>query len=169
MHSKNSSLDIEHYWPDLVTLVNQGLRSSRHISLATIKPDGMPHITPIGSLILQDGCRGYYWEEFPRNLPQNLEQNDSICVMAVNSQKGYWMGGLIRGGFRTWPGVRLYGTAGPRRKGTEEELGRWKKRVRFFRAFKGYKLLWEHGQWIREVHFNRFEPVLAGKMTRKCK
>ncbi|MFH1154903.1 MAG: pyridoxamine 5'-phosphate oxidase family protein [Pseudomonadota bacterium] len=166
MNDQKKSLDIRDYWPDLVGLVNQSLRTNRHVSVATVNPDGTPHVTPIGSLVLLDGCRGFYWEEFPRNLPRNLDKNASVCVMAIDGGKKFWLTGLARGAFGTWPGVRLYGTAGPRRRGTPEELERWKRRVRALRFFKGYKLLWERGQWVRDLQFDRFEPVLTGDMTR---
>lgn len=159
-------MDIQTSWPELVTLVNQGLRTNRYISLATVNPDGTPHITPIGSLMLKENCQGYFWEEFPRNMPRNLDLNPSICIMAVNTGKWFWLKSLFQGSFKTWPGIRLYGTAGPKRPGTPEELSRWRNRVKSAKTTKGYKLMWEKGQWVRDLYFKRFEPVLIGPMTR---
>ncbi len=158
-------MDIKNHWPELVTLVNQGLKTNRYVSLATINPDGTPHITPIGSLMLKENCQAYFWEEFPRNLPRNLKENQAVCIMAVNGSKWFWLKSLIKGSFKTWPGIRLYGTAGPKRIGTPEELTRWRNRVKNAKSLKGYKLLWEHGQWVRDLYFDRFEPVGAGQMT----
>jgi hypothetical protein len=158
-------MDIHAYWPELVTLVNQGLKTNHYVSLATLNPDGTPHITPIGSLMLKEDCQGYFWEEFPQNLPRNLKRSEAVCIMAVNGSKRFWLKSLITGSFKTWPGIRLYGTAGPKRKGTPEELARWRNRVRWAKPLKGYKLLWEQGQWVRDLYFDRFEPVLAGRMS----
>ncbi len=158
-------MDIQSCWPTLVEIVNQGLKTNGYVSLATTNPEGTPHITPIGSLILQPDCRGFYCEEFPRQLPRNLEHSQKICVLAVNSGIIYRYKSLIKGSFSTWPGVRLYGTAGPKRKGSAEEIAQWLDRVRLFRRLKGYKLLWEPIKWVRDLHFDRFQPILTGRMT----
>jgi hypothetical protein len=158
-------MTIQAHWPELVRLVNQGLKTNFYVSMATLNPDGTPHIAPIGSLMLNENCQGYFWEEFPRNTPRNLERNQAICIMAINNGKWFWLKSLFLGSFKTWPGIRLYGTAGPKRKGTPEELARWRNRVKPAKATKGYKLLWEQGQWVRDVYFDRFEPVRTGRMT----
>jgi hypothetical protein len=66
---ENITMTIQTYWPELVRLVNQGLKTNFYVSLATLNPDGTPHIAPIGSLMLTENCQGYFWEEFPVNTP----------------------------------------------------------------------------------------------------
>ena len=69
-------------------------------------------------------------------------------------------------GIAGWPGVRLYGTVGPNRKAKPAELDCWRKRVKRYKGLKGYDLLWKDIQTVRDIQFDRFEPVRLGPMTR---
>lgn len=72
-------MDIKENWKDIKKLFSESFRSSFHYAIATVNAEGDPHVTPIGSLILMGPGRGYYFEEFPRQLPQNLAGGDTEC------------------------------------------------------------------------------------------
>ncbi|MCM3677434.1 pyridoxamine 5'-phosphate oxidase family protein [Peribacillus simplex] len=60
-------------------------------SFATVNPDGTPHVTPIGSLILsKDEPKGLYFQIFTSQMTQNLEHNNRVCILAVNSSKWFF-------------------------------------------------------------------------------
>ena len=159
-------MEIKHHWDDIRRVFKDALQSTQHYAIATVNEDGSPHITPIGSLFLQKNNKGFYCDEYPRTMNRNLEKNQRVCVLAVNSSGLYWFLSLFRGRFDKPPGVRLMGTVSERRKATDEEKAMWLKRVRPFRWFKGYKILWSNMNHIREITFDSFEPVRAGAMTR---
>ncbi|MCF2857734.1 pyridoxamine 5'-phosphate oxidase family protein [Pseudoalteromonas sp. SMS1] len=158
-------MDVETDWPQIKQLFKQAFRSSFHYSIASISEQGEPHITPIGSVILGEVGQGYYFEKFTSQLPCNVKERERICVLAVNSCSWYWIKSLWQGEFGTYPAIRLYGTAGVLRKATETEKARWHKRIRKLRFTQGYKLLWQDMEMIRELHFDRAEPVRVGRMT----
>ncbi|MBT3714432.1 MAG: pyridoxamine 5'-phosphate oxidase family protein [Anaerolineae bacterium] len=152
-------------WSEIKALFKRSFRSSFHYAIATVSESGEPHITPIGSLILGKPGRGVYFEEFPRQLPRNLEGNQQVCVMAVDSGVGFWLKSLLRGKFASPPAVRLYGKAGELRPATEKEIQRWQRRVRRVRFTKGHTMMWKKMRMGREVEFTRIEPVHMGEMT----
>jgi hypothetical protein len=156
----------DHHWKTIRELFKSAFNTTSHFSLATINPDGSPHITPIGSIVLRNDKTGFYCEGFSRNIPTNLQLNPRICVMAVNAGKWFWLKSLFRGRFDSPPGVRLIGHAGKKRQGTEQELAQWQKRVRPLKRLKGYDLLWKDINEVRDIYFDDFEPVHAGVMTR---
>ena len=125
-------------------------------------------MTPIGSLVLGSAGRGLYFEEFPRQLPHNLEQNKQVCVLAVNSSRWFWLRSLIAGKFASPPAVRLSGVVGERRVATEKERRRWQNRVKHVRFTKGHALLWRRMGLVREIEFTQIEPVCIGEMTREA-
>ncbi len=122
-------------------------------------------MTPIGSLILDRPGHGFYFEKFTRNLPANLGGNPRVCVLAVNSSLWFWLRSLTAGSFGSPPAVRLYGTAGELRPATEREIGLWHRRVRRVRFTRGHKRMWRDMRMVREIEFDRIEPVEVGAMT----
>lgn len=159
-------MELERNWDMIRSIFEESLKTSHHYAIATVDKDGGPHITPIGSLMLHDDCRGVYCEEFPKNMPRNLKHNQRVCVMALNNGLLFWLKSLFTGRFKKPVGVRLMGSAGERREATPEEGARWRKRVRIFRGLKGHDLLWKNLKYVREIHFDSFEPIRLGKMTR---
>ena len=159
-------MNINGHWKSIRKVFREAFRSALHYAVATVNEDGTPHITPIGSIVLQNEYRGFYCEEYPRTLPSNLKVNQRVCILAVNSSKWYWIKSIFLGKFASPPGVRLMGRAGERRKATDEEMDAWLRRVRPLRWFKGYDLLWSNMNYIREITFDAFEPIQAGKMTK---
>jgi hypothetical protein len=160
-------MNLDKSWPLIRRVFGQSFRSSLHYALATVGEDGGPHVTPIGSLILDRPGHGFYFEEFPRQLPQNLKGNRQVCVLAVNSSRWFWIKALFLGRFAEPPAVRLYGRAGDLREASEAELALWHRRILALRASRGYALIWRNMRMVRDIEFTSIEPVLIGEMTRQ--
>lgn len=158
-------MDIIENWNEIKELFIKSFKSSFHYSIATVNQDGNPHITPIGSLILGNPGEALYFEEFTQKLPVNYQENRQICVLAVNSSKLFWLKSLALGTFSTPPAIRLYGIAGNRREATKKEIMLWQKRVKSVSFTKGYDMMWANMKMVREIKFNRAEPVHMGKIT----
>ncbi len=159
-------MSLSENWPEIKALFKRSFRSSFHYALATVGENDEPHITPVGSLILGEPGYGIYFEEFPRQLPKNLKENQQICILAVDSSISFWLRSLLRGKFTASPAVRLYGVAGKRREATKKEIQLWQRRVRRVRFTKGHLLMWKKMRMVRELRFTRIEPVQMGKMTK---
>ncbi len=161
-------MNIHEKWPEIKKLFKSSFRSSLHFSIATIDREGNPHITPIGSLILGDPCKAIYFEEFTRRLPSNSEDKKQICVLAVNSSKYFWFKSLISGKFLETPAIRLYGKMGVRREATEREIVLWNNRVRAVSFTKGHDMMWANMKTVREIEFDKAEPVHMGQITKNA-
>ena len=159
-------MQLDENWEKTERLFKQSFRSSFHYAIATVSEQGEPHITPIGSLILGEVGQGIYFEEYPRQLPRNLEMNKQVCVLAVNSSPWFWVKSLIRGRFSDPPAIRLYGVAGEVREATEKEIVLLQRRVGKVSFTKGHAILWKNMRKVREIKFSRMEPVNIGEMTR---
>jgi len=122
-------LNVESNWKLIRRLFSRSFSSSLHYSMATVTPDGLPHVTPVGSLMLREPGDAVYFEEFIQRMPLNIANNQHVCVLAVRSGLLFWLWSLIRGEFRTPPAIRLQGTAGAARPATEEELRAWHRRA----------------------------------------
>jgi hypothetical protein len=146
-------------WQVIRHIFRDAFSSSFHFTVASINEDGSPHVTPIGSLLLGEEGRGVYFENYPRNLPRNLQRDQRVCIAAVNTSRWPLIWALFRGKASRPIGVRLYGTVGERRAATPEEVDGFLHRVRFFRFFRGHRLLWGNLHTVREVLFHAFEPV----------
>jgi len=157
-------MEIGDRWPEIQKIFDDAYKSCFHFAVATVNPDGTPHVTPIGGLFLRDDSTGLYFEEFPSRLPANLNHNHRVCVMAVNSDKLFWGRALMDGKFPSPPGVRLLGTAGEAREGTAEEMALFQKRMGFARSLKGYKVMWEGMHHVRDIKFDAIEPIDLGSM-----
>lgn len=153
-------------WNHIRRLFNDAFNSSFHYAIATINEDGTPHITPIGSLILDNNKKGFYFEEYVSNMSRNFQHNKRVCVMAVNSSTWFGIKSFFLGRFVSPPAVRLIGTVGEKREATPQELELFRKRVRKYLMFRGYDLLWSRLKYVRDIYFDSFEPVHAGVMTR---
>ncbi|MEM9552807.1 MAG: pyridoxamine 5'-phosphate oxidase family protein [Acidobacteriota bacterium] len=138
---------------------------SRYASIASVDAEGSPHVSPIGSLVLdREPGRGFWFEVFTRQLPRNLDAETRFCAMAVDMRLGLWARALLMGRFPSAPSVRLSGVAGVRREPTAREVELFEKRVRAVRWTRGAKLLWRDFKWGREVTFDRLLPVRIGRM-----
>jgi len=157
-------MEIGDHWTEIQKIFEEGFKSCFHYAVATVNPDGSPHVTPIGGLYLRDDKTGFYFEEFPSRLPENLKHNPRLCVMAINADKLFWGRALMDGKFPSPPGVRLLGTAGQAREGTQQEKDLFQKRMGFARPMKGYKLMWEGMHRVRDTNFDAYEPIELGAM-----
>jgi len=158
-------MTLKDHWPQIKELFEKAIKTNKYYSFATVDKDGNPHVTPIGSLILKDGCKGFFSEKFPVNMKDNFKSSDRVAVMAVNSGFFYWFKALRKGKFESPPGVRLYGRVGERRQATPDERKMWLKKVKIAKGTKGYNLLWKDLPHVRDIYFDDFKPVTAGQMT----
>jgi uncharacterized protein len=158
--------DLQAEWPRIVRHFEKTLKRSIFYTFATVNADGTPHLAPYASLVLNDDCTGYYSDVFPNHMSRNLAKGGHVCIMAVDCGMGYWFQGLLRGRFDHWPGIRLYGTVDKTRPARPGEVERWLVRVRRFKRFKGYNLIWKGIHTVRDICFTHYEPVRVGAMTR---
>ncbi len=158
-------MEIGKHWKTIQRVFQESLGSSRHYAFATVNEDGSPHVTPIGSLFLRENGTAFYFDEFPIHMSRNLEKNQRVCIMAVNSHLTFWQKSLIAGKFETPAAVRLMGSVGKKREATEEEIAIWQNHVKLARGTKGHDLMWKNMRRVRDIHFDSFEPVSCGEMT----
>ena len=158
-------MDITDNWPLVKRLLGESFRSSLHCAIASVNEKGEPHVTPIGSLILDRPGHGFYFEQFTRQMPNNFRHNQEVCVLAVNSGFWYWLKSLLAGRFRTPPGMRLVGRVGEVRAATDQEIASWQRRVGSVRFTRGHAILWRNMKRVREIHFHRIETLELGVMT----
>ncbi len=159
-------MDVDNNWNEVRRLFSRSFRSSFHYAVATTAGNGEPHVTPIGSLILTRQGQGFYFEKYATQLSKNIQHNNRVCVLAVDSSKWFWLKSLVRGRFGALPAVRLYGVAKAPRPASEREKALWQKRVNSARFTRGHKLMWSDMDMVRDIEFDRIEPVCLGKMTR---
>lgn len=158
-------MDIKKNWPEIVRLLENAFDSIGHYAVATVGEDGTPNVAPIGSLCLRDDGTGFYFEVFVNQTTKNIVHNPRICVALANGSRWFWLKSLFLGRFVSPPGVKLYGkVVGEKREATPEEIQIFRKRLRQFRFFKGYDLLWRDFDSVRDVEFDRCEPINLGQM-----
>ncbi|RMI27876.1 pyridoxamine 5'-phosphate oxidase family protein [Nocardia stercoris] len=150
---------IEGQWDRITEVVARARRSTGHLTVASVDPDGMPTVTPIGTVFLRDDHTGYYFDQYTSALTRNLDADPRFCLMAVDSGSLFWLRSLLVGRFVAAPGVRLYGTAGPRRPATDAELGEVRRRVRPALRLRGGRMLWSDFSHVRDLTFTGFRPV----------
>ncbi len=160
-------MQITNQWERIKEVFIKSYHSSLHFSIATVSEDGTPSIAPVGGLFLKEKGEGFFFDIFFNKTKENLGSNAKVCVMAVNCSKLFWLKSLLKGTFKTPPAVRLYGIVGERRKATEDEQLKFRRRLHKAKKFKGYKLLWKDLDYVRDIKFSSFEPVLVGEMTKK--
>ena len=158
-------MDLFENWPTIKQVFRRAFRSSFHYAISCSGNNGEPHVTPIGSLILTAPGKGFYFEEFPRKLPEILETNPRVCVLAVDSSPWYWIRSLLTVQFKQPPSIRLSGRVGDLRPATDEEIGRWHRRVRWFRGSKGHDYLWKRMAQVRDIEFDQVQDINLGSMT----
>jgi len=159
-------MEIGKHWKTIQMLFEESYMSSLHYAIATVNEDGSPRVTPIAALFLRENQTGFYFEEYSVHMARNLNRNPRICILAVNSEKSFWIDCLVAGKCEAPPSVRLMGTVGERREATEAEIMMWQNRVAFARGMKGYNLIWKDLRRVRDIVFDSYEPVLLGEMTK---
>ncbi|MGW4241863.1 pyridoxamine 5'-phosphate oxidase family protein [Nocardia sp. NPDC004722] len=147
------------WWGQIRGIVERARRSTGHFAIASVDPQGIPNITPVGTVFFRDDHTAFYFDQYTSALASNLDTNPNVCLLAVDSGSWFWFRSLLVGRFSTHPGVRLYGTAGPRRPATEDELNQVRTRVRPMLALKGGRLLWSDFTHVRDLTFTTARPV----------
>lgn len=160
-------MDIKADWNKIRRHFNKSFRSNFYISLASVDMENKPTVTPIGSLFLNDNQTGFYFEKFPSKLPLHAKANPNICALGVNSGTLFWLKSLLFGRFKDYPAIKLYGELGVKRKATEKESTRLKRRLKATKGLKGNKYLWGDMEYVREIKFTKAEKIKLGKMTRE--
>lgn len=158
-------MEIGRHWKTIQAIFEESLRYSFHYAVATVDENGAPYVTPIGALFLRDDMTGFYFDEFPIKTSNNLENDQRVCILAVNCDPTLWRNSIVKGKFESPPSVRLMGVAGAKRKATEDEVAMWHEHVEYARGTRGYQILWEKMSMVRDLYFDSFEPVLLGGMT----
>jgi len=161
-------MNIESNWQGIRRVFGQAFQTSLHYSMATVTPEGLPHVTPVGSLMLRKPGQAIYFEEFTQRMPLNFRDNQHVCVLAVRSGLAFWLWSLFRGGFKTPPAIRLYGTVGASRAATDDEIHAWQRRVGRLRFTRGHRMMWANMRTVRDVYLTRAEGIHLGEMTREC-
>ena len=158
-------MDIKTDWDAIRKHFSKSFSQNLFIPIASVDTDNNPTVTPIGSLFLNNDQTGFYFEKYPTKLPKHAETNPNICALAVNSSKWFWLKSLIKGKFKTNPGIKLYGILGKRRKATEKEIGRLNRRMKATNGLKGNTYLWKDMAFVRDISFTKVETIKLGKMT----
>ena len=145
--------DLASQWNLVHDIVDRARRSTGHLDISSVDVDGNPTITPIGTVFLRTDCTGFYFDEYTEQLAKNLDDNPHFCLMAVDGGSIFWLRSLLTGRFRKEIGARLYGTAGPRRPATGDELDKVHQRVRLMRLTRGGRALWSDFSHVRDLQF----------------
>ncbi|WP_339837934.1 pyridoxamine 5'-phosphate oxidase family protein [uncultured Maribacter sp.] len=159
-------MDIIENWQLIKNHFNLSFKTSLSVSIASVDKDNKPTVTPIGTVFLNKDQTGFYFEKFPKKIPQNAKANKNICVLAVNSSKWFWIKALYKLKFETYPAIRLYGELGEKRKASEIEISRLNRRMRTTKGLKGNTYLWGDMDFVREMKFTKAEGIHIGKMTK---
>lgn len=152
-------MNIEKNWQEILDVLNNGKKSNRFFSIATVDKNGDPHVTPIGHVFFRDDMTGYYFDAYSKAMPKNFEYNKRICLMAVNSSLWFWFKSLLVGEFSSAPAVRLFGEVDEARDATREEIEGLKKSIGITSGLKGHSLLWRDLCRVRDIKFTSFAPA----------
>lgn len=159
--------DINKDWSKIKTHFRKCIGANMHVAIASVNEENVPTITPIGSLFLNDDQTGFYFEKFATKLNKNSKTNSSICILAVNSKKWFWLKSLFKGRFSEYPAVKLYGELGEKRDATPKEFRAFQRRVRSTKRLKGHQYLWKDMSQVREIKFTKAEKINLGNMTKE--
>jgi hypothetical protein len=157
-------MELQEHWPEILAVLDNAKRSNRYFSIATVTPDGNPHVTPIGHVFFRRNLTGYYFDAYSSAMPKNFAVNRRVCVMGVNTSAWFWLRALFRGQFAAAPGVRLFGEVGEPRAATAEEIAQLAQSIKTTRALKGHQILWGKLDRVRDIRFDGFAPVVYPQM-----
>jgi len=138
---------------------------STFCSVATVNDKGIPHVSPIGSIVLLNKTKGMFFEKFTKNVPKNTKNNSYATIMCVNDGKWFWLKSLIAGKFNKPPAIRLLVKMGKLRDCNEKEGSIFKNKVKLFKMTKGYKIMWKDMSQIREFEIIDYKPIFLSHMT----
>lgn len=158
-------MDMINHWTEIKALFNESFSTSFHFAVATVNSQGEANVTPVGSILLGEPGKGIYFEKMTKGLAKSFEDNQQICVLAVNSSSWYWLKSLFGGRFNTPTAVRLFGNTGELRPATELEIARLQKRVSKQGVNQTQVISWLKTHMVRDIHFTRLEPVQMGGLN----
>ncbi len=159
-------MDIVRDWPLIRNHFSASFASSLHVAIASQDAENRPTNTPIGSLFLnKKSPTGFYFEKFPSQLPAAAQSHKNVCVLAVQSNKWFWIKSLFKSRFNSYPAVKLYGRLGSLREATMPELRALKRRMRFVQPLRGHRYLWGDMKYVRDISFYEVDKVNLGEMT----
>lgn len=160
-------IDIIKNWPQVKEHFRKCIKANMHVAIASVDENHIPTVTPIGSLFLNANQTGFYFEKFATKLNKNSKTNKSICILAVNTGKWFWIRSLFKGKFSAYPAVKLYGELGEKRDATSKEFRAFQRRVRSTKSLKGHQYLWKDMSQVREIKFTKAEKINLGTMTKE--
>ena len=152
-------MDLYIHWQKIKQVFLQAQVSSMYCSVASVDEQGQPHITPIGTVFLNNDQTGYFFDTYTCQLSKNLIKQPKVCIMAVNTAKRFWLKSLILGKFSTLPAIRLYGEIGPLRPATSEEIASVQQRIKPLKWTKGSRLIWSDFTHVRDIQFTKAYPA----------
>lgn len=152
-------------WALVRRTVAHSVRSGLHCAMASRDPDGHPHVTPIGSVILTDIGKGFYFDIFNQGLARNLASDGRVTILAVDSGRLMWLRSLLKGTFVRPPGVRITADVGEPRPSTAAEISRFHRMVGPILRTRGGQLLWSHLPRVRDLTIHTVTPLSVGRMT----
>lgn len=149
-------------WADIRALRERALFAA----IATVDEDGLPHVTPVGSVFLHPHePRGYYHPLMVKALRRNLRERRRFSLLFVDPAARTWLPALVKGRFDRLVAARLTGYAdGAPRRATDAEVARWRKLVRPLRWTRGHDLMWSKVALTQELVFEGYRPVSFGPM-----
>lgn len=137
-------------------------KQNLHQVISTVDEKGLPQITPIGTVFLNDTMSGFYFEMYTKTLPQCAKTTKKISILGVNTGNFYWFKCLFKGKFYGPPAIKLYGELGRKRKATKNEMDRLNRRLGLGMKTKGYDVLWKDMTFIREFYIDSYKMVEFG-------
>ena len=151
--------DLATNWKKILLVLNNAKRSNRFFAIATVTPDGNPHVTPIGHVCFRDDMSAFYFDAYSKAMPENFKRNKRVCLMGVNSGNLFWLTSLFRGQFPSAPAVRLFGQVSEPRRATDAEIQQLQSSIRITRKLRGHHLLWADLKQVRDIQFDGFSPA----------
>lgn len=152
----------EDKWKEIVRYFGDYKETSM---IGSVNNAGQPNVTPIGSLLLRDDYSGYYFDLFTRELSTNLDQNNHVCVLLVNTEKLFWFRSLYANNYKKPPGIKLIGSAGSRRKASAEEIESFRNKTKPLKMLKGYHTIFGNLSYVRDIQFTDYFMINTGKMA----
>jgi len=68
-------MQVHDHWPEIKRIVARAQASTIHCAIASIGLDGLPHVTPVGTVFPRDDMTGYYFDHYTSTLVRNIEAN----------------------------------------------------------------------------------------------
>ncbi len=160
------NIDLNH-WQAIKRVFAKSQKANMHANIASVSSEGMPNITPIGTVFLNENGTGFLFDAFSQQLAENLKQNNNVCISVVNSSKAFWLLSFIKGQFDDYPGVRLYTKLGELRLATDEEKLMVDARIRSLKWTKGSQLIWSDFTRVRVFEVDDYRWIQYPNMMDK--